>query len=87
VQFRYIRYNRRWKRETESDSLSFIEAQLLFLVEMRVQFRHGLRLVRHPEIVDVFQTKGAAQSRLSETFEAVPAHSLLIQSHLDEPGS
>ena len=35
-----------------------------FLVQARVDYRHGLRLVCHPEIVDVFQTALATQPTL-----------------------
>ena len=44
---------KRWKCESVADSLSFVEAQLQILVKVRVDLRHGLRFVRHREIVDV----------------------------------
>jgi hypothetical protein len=40
-----------------------------FLVQARVDYRHGLRLVCHPEIVDVFQTALATQPRFTEPVE------------------
>src|ERR1700739_1111796 len=51
---------------------------------MRIDFGHGLRLVRHPEIVYVLQTALTAEPCLTESFEGVPAHSFLIQTHLRE---
>ena len=51
---------------------------------MGVEFRHRLRLVRHPEVVDIFHTATAPQPRLTEPFERMPAHTFLVQSHLGE---
>jgi hypothetical protein len=54
---------------------------------MRINFRHGLRFVRHPEIIDVFQAALTAQPRFAESLERMPAHPFLIQIHLDESWS
>jgi hypothetical protein len=54
---------------------------------MRIDFRHGLRLVCHPEIVDVFHAALTAQPRLAVSLERMPAHPFLIQIHLDESWS
>ena len=53
-------------------------------MEMRIQFRHGLRLVGHPVIVDVFQAPLATEPRLPESFERVPSR---VHPHLRETGS
>ena len=46
-----------------------------------------LRAVGHPEITDVFQTALPTQPRFTESFECVPTHPLLVQTHLFESGS
>jgi hypothetical protein len=54
---------------------------------MRIEFGHGLRLVRHPEIVDVFQAALTAYPRFAESLERVPAHSFLVRPQLGEARS
>src|SRR5215469_3045735 len=67
-----------WKVESVADSLGFIETHLQLLAKVRIEFRHGLRTVRHPEVVDVFQTALATQPCFAESLERMPAHSFLI---------
>src|SRR5262249_59103495 len=75
------------KNESVAHSRSFSEAHFYFLMEVRIEFGHRLRHVRHPEVVDVLQTASTAKPCLAETLESVKAHSFLIHSHLDEARS
>jgi hypothetical protein len=70
--------------ESAADSFGLREACFQFLVKVRVDFRHRLRLMGHPEIIDVFQTTSATKLRLTETLECVPAHSFHAQFQFDE---
>jgi hypothetical protein len=51
------------ERESVAYSRGFIEAHLQFLVKVRVDFGHRVRLVGHPEAVDVFQNSGFHEAR------------------------
>ncbi len=42
--------------------------------------------MRHPEVVEVFQTSNSTQPRLAEPLKGVPAHPLFVQSHFDKSG-
>ena len=59
--------------EAVADPLGLLEADFEFLMNVRIEFGHRLRLVRHPEIVDVFQATGTTKPRLTETLEGMPA--------------
>jgi hypothetical protein len=73
--------NALWQIETEAHSLGLCQAQFKLLVKVRVELRHGLRFVRHPEVVEVFQTASPTQPRFTESLKRVPAHSRFVQSH------
>jgi len=49
---------------------------------MRVTLGHRLRLVSHPEIVEVFQTTSSTKPGLPETLERVEPHAFLVQIEL-----
>ena len=49
---------------------------------MRIEFGHGFGLVRHPEVVGIFQTALASEPRLAESLEGMETHSFLVQPHL-----
>src|SRR5690348_6435511 len=71
----------RGDRESDANQLGLLEPTGGFEFHARIQLAHGLRLMTHPEVVNVLLAPLTTQPSLSKTTEGMKTHALFVELH------